>query len=116
MLQMSKKTFQDRRCRFISLQWKVICPIDFKFLNQYFGEHGGWAVDEQVGFEKWLTFLNTEMSLLTTEEILESSRGRYIFLFERKNFSVKVRCKQAFFVHFTFVVVVVVISYFCFDG
>ena len=58
MLQMSKKTFQDRRCRFISLQWKVICPIDFKFLNQYFGEHGGWAVDEQVEFKKWLTFLN----------------------------------------------------------
>ena len=37
---MSKKTFQDRRCWFISLQWKVICPIDFKFLSQYFGEHG----------------------------------------------------------------------------
>ena len=89
----SKKTFQDRRCWFISLQWKVICPIDFKFLNQYFGEHGGWAVDEQVGFEKWLTFLNTEISFLTTEEILESSGGRYIFSFEHKSFGVKVRCQ-----------------------
>ena len=180
----SKKTFQDRRCWFISLQWKVICKFlnqyfgegngtalqhsclenpmdggawwwaavhgvaksrtqlsDFTFTfhfhalekemathssvlawripgtgqpggllsmgshrvrhdwsdlaaaNQYFGEHGGWAVDEQMGFEKWLIFLNTEMSFLTTEEILESSGGRYIFSFEHKSFSVKIRCQ-----------------------
>ena len=38
-------------------------------------------------------FLNTDMSLLTTEEILESRGGKYIFSFEQKSFSVKVRCQ-----------------------
>lgn len=52
-------------------------------------------------FERWLIFFTSEMCFLTTEEVLESIGGKYIFSFvlSRKDFESR---SHAFPDHYSF--------------